>query len=100
MLAFNRLRVDVGEGYVLDYRFEGDRVESRILENDPDISDTIHQRWERLTAAELSSHVLADTVVARWLSRRMGVQRLLRACEQDTSFASGDGWEWLDRPAA
>ena len=99
MLACNRLRVDLGDGYVLDYRIADGRVESRILESDPEISGMIDERWERLTAAELSSHVLADTVVARWLSRRMGVERLLRACDADTSFVS-EGQEWSDRPAA
>lgn len=100
MLACNRLRVDLGDGYVVDYRIESDRVESRIHESDPEISCAIDQHWERLTAAELSSHVLADTVVARWLSRRMGVERLLRACDPASSFLENDRQVWSDRPAA
>ncbi len=70
MLACNRLRIDPGDGSpVLEYRIENDRVESRTLTG-----------WRQLAPEEISSHVAANTVVAAWLHRRMGLHKLLRAC--------------------
>lgn len=71
MLACKRLRIDSGDGSpVLDYRIEKDRVESRGL----------NTSWRQLAPEEISSHVMANTVVAEWLRRRMGLHKLLRAC--------------------
>jgi hypothetical protein len=89
MLAFNRLRVDAGDGSVMDYRIEDGYVESRVvevnvLETPPSEEQLeIDNGWKRLSPEELSSHVLANTVVARWLSRRMGVFPLVQACQAD-----------------
>jgi len=81
MLAFNRLRIDPGDDSpVVEYRIEKGRVESRILETPADA--VIEREWQQLTPEQLSSHVMADTVVARWLSRRMGIFPLIRACNQ------------------
>ena len=85
MLMCNRLRIDPGDSSpAVDYRIEDDRVESRILEGAAERSGIIEKPWQRLTPEQVSSHVLADTVVARWLRRRMGVHGLIRACNQDT----------------
>jgi hypothetical protein len=92
MLAFNRLRVDSGDGSpVVDYRIENGSVESHVVgemnseqANGKERSDT-ENGWKRLTPEELSAHVLADTVVARWLSRRMGIFPLVQACQPDSS---------------
>jgi len=101
MLAFNRLRIDHGDGCpAVEYRIEDDHVHSRVLGSATERSGAIEAPWERLTSEELRSHVMADTVVARWLSRRMGVHRLIRACNQDSSFADGDVQERWDRTAA
>jgi hypothetical protein len=78
MLACNRLRIDPGDGSpVVDYRIENGCVESRSLETATE--------WHRLTPDELSSHVMAETVVAQWLHRRMGDRRLIRACAPSTN---------------
>jgi hypothetical protein len=74
MLACNRLRIDSGDGSpVLEYRIEYRRVESRMLETD----------WQELSPDEISSHVRANTVVAEWLRRRIGLHKLLRSCTPD-----------------
>jgi hypothetical protein len=81
MLACNRLRIDPGDGSpVVDYRIENGSVESRTLEAAFEGCTTTENRWHRLTPDELSSHVMAETVVAQWLHRRMGGRRLIRAC--------------------
>jgi hypothetical protein len=84
MLDFYRLRIDPGDGYpVMDYRIHNDCVESRVVEMDTDTELEIDSAWSQLSPEELSSHVMADTVVARWLRRRLGVFPLVRACHQD-----------------
>jgi hypothetical protein len=81
MLACNRLRIDRDDGSaVADYRIEDDRVESRTLHTSTDGSSNTEKQWQRLTPEQLSSHIMRDTVVARWLRRRMGVHPLIRAC--------------------
>ena len=81
MLACNRLRIDRDDGSaVADYRIEDDRVESRTLHTSTDGSSDTEKQWQRLTPEQLSSHIMRDTVVARWLRRRMGVHPLIRAC--------------------
>jgi len=101
MLAFNRLRIDPGDGYpVIDYRIEDGCVESRVVEMSSEESLETENVWNRLTPEELSSHVMADTVVARWLSHRMGVFPLVRACHQDFSAASHSQEQRSQRVAA
>jgi len=99
MLACNRLRLDPGNGSpIVDYRIEDGCVESRTLETATE-STAIEKPWQRLTPEELSQHVMSDTVVAHWLSRRMGVHRLIRACNQQSSSAN-NGVQCSDRIAA
>ena len=71
MLMCNTLRIECSDGSpILDYRIENDRVESRRL----------NTNWRQLPPEEITSHVMANTVVAKWLSRRMGIHKLIRAC--------------------
>ena len=101
MLAFNRLRIDPDDGCpAVEYRIDDDHVDSRVLDSAHERSGAIEPPWQRLTPEQLRSHVMADTAVARWLSRRMGVHRLIRACNQDSPFAHGDLQERRDRTAA
>ena len=89
MLACNTLRIDRDDGSaVADYRIEDDRVESRTLHTAPEGSTNTEKQWQRLTPEQLSSHIMRDTVVARWLRRRMGVHPLIRACSQHFSSAN------------
>jgi len=89
MLICNRLRIDCDDGSsVLDYRIENDRIEFRRLGTN----------WRQLTPDEISSHVMANSVVAEWLRRRMGLHLLLRACNSST--ASPDHDDCRDRIAA
>jgi hypothetical protein len=78
----NRLRIDPRDGvHVVDYRIENGWVETRTLDCTDSSAATGQQwQWQRLTPEELSFHVMADTVVARWLRRRMGVHQLIQAC--------------------
>lgn len=87
MLACNRLRIDTGHGFpVTDYRIENGWVESRTLRSEVDTPTEVG--WQRLTPEQISSHVMADTVVAYWLRRKMGTHRLLRACAVDNNMGS------------
>ena len=86
MLACNRLRIDLDGSLAVDYRIENGRVEQRTVEM---AADGIEEKeWQPLTSEQVSSHVLADTVVARWLRRRIGIFRLMRACSQSSSLTS------------
>jgi hypothetical protein len=98
MLECNRLRIDPYDGTpVADYRIEDGCVESRTLETAAECDTTTDKRWQRLTPEQLSSHVMANTVVAQWLRRRMGVHRLIRAC---TSSANDGAQSHSERIAA
>jgi len=80
MQNWNTLRIDPADGSaVTEYRIDGEHVESRQVRD-----DTL-DGWKRLTPQQLTSHVVANTVVAYWLRRRMGVHPLVRACAQDSS---------------
>ena len=101
MLAFNKLRLEPGNGCpVMDYRIRDGCVERRILDGISERSGTIEKAWQQLTPEQLRSHVNANTVVARWLSRRMGPHRLIRACNQDSSHATIEVRERSDRTGA
>jgi len=94
MLACNRLRIDLCDGSpVVDYRIENGCVESRTLEMAAEGGTTTEERWQRVTPEQLSSHVMADTVVAQWLRRRMGVHRLIRACVSSKNNEAQEGSE-------
>jgi hypothetical protein len=101
MLAFNRLRIDPGDGCpAVEYRIEDDHVDRRVLDSAAERSGAIEAPWQRLTPEQLRSHVMADTVVARWLCWRMGVHQLIRACNQGSPFADSVVQERRDRTAA
>jgi hypothetical protein len=94
-MACNNLPIDLGYGSpVVDYRIENDGVVTRTLEAENE------KPWQRLTPEQLTSQVMADTVVARWLHRRMGVHRLLRACTHSLSYAINSVEDSSDRTAA
>jgi len=101
MLACNTLRIDRDDGSaVADYRIEENCVESRILYTGTEGSSDAENRWYRLTPQKLSSHIMRDTVVARWLHRRMGVHPLIRACSQHFTSANEAEQERSDKMAA
>lgn len=94
MLDFYRLRIDPGDGYpVMDYRIHDGCVESRVIEMEPEVEVETDSRWKQLSPEELSSHVMADTVVARWLRRRLGIFPLVRACHPDYSSVNNSDAE-------
>jgi hypothetical protein len=89
MLDFHRLRIDPGDGYpVMDYRIQNSCVECRVVEMDTEVGLESSGEWKQVTPKELSAHVMADTVVARWLRRRLGVFPLVRACHADYAAAN------------
>ena len=92
MIECNRLRIDSGDGsHAMDYRIQYGNVESRTLEAGCETNGESENQWHRLTSDQLSSHVMADTVVARWLRRRMGTRRLIRACNQEPPSLPSNG---------
>jgi hypothetical protein len=57
--------------------------------------------WHQLTSGQLSAHVQRNTVVAQWLQRRLGWQRLLRKCvDLETPNDAGLAASTVDRYAA
>ena len=103
MLAINRLRIDPGNGSpAVDYRVKKGFVESRTVETDAGKKGTpaIEKRWQRLTPGQLTARVMADTVVLHWLCHKMGVYRLIRACNQDSSSPNNPALESSNRTAA
>jgi hypothetical protein len=81
MLECNKLRVDSGNGSpALEYRVEGGNVEYRV------VASNVGELWRPLSSEQISSHVTEGTVVAHWLRRRIGVHRLMQACNQDMAF--------------
>ena len=89
MLQVNRLCIDPGNGCpALEYRVENDRVESRIVDPAAEKNGVTADSWKAVSSQELSSHVMSGTVVAKWLQRRIGYRRLLRACNPESSFAA------------
>jgi hypothetical protein len=83
MLEFNRLRIDQGDGCTaIDYRIVDERVESRAVRN-----GVAEESWQRLMPETLRSHVMAGTLLYRWLRRRMGIHPLIRACQPDSQFS-------------
>ena len=102
MLAFNRLRIDPGNGSpAIDYRIKNGLVESRTLETDATRGSTLafEREWQRLTPQQLTSRLMTDTVLLRWLRQRMGVYRLIRACNQDSSSPNNPTLESSNRAA-
>ena len=79
LMAPYRLRIDDGIA-VEEYRIENGSVEHRIFSGSR--CSSLHSPWRRLSPDQLASHVTASTVVAHWLVRRMGIQKLIRACNQ------------------
>jgi hypothetical protein len=103
MLSFNRLRIDPGKGSpAVDYRIENGSVESRTLEVDATSRSTlaIEKQWQRLTPQQLTSRLMADTVLFHWLRRRMGIYRLIRACNQESASPNNPARENSNRASA
>jgi hypothetical protein len=94
MLAWNRLRIDPGDGStVVDYRIQSGSVECRKVQIADDNYSEVPRYWHRLSPEELSDLVMSNKVVAHWLTRRMGTFAVLRAC-------SGTNADTLDRQHA
>ena len=93
MLASRRLRLDPGDGSpVTDYRIEDGRIQYRMFYESASaeaesLTAEMEENWHELTPQELTTHVLAKPVLARWLRRRMGIFSLVRACNSDDSPA-------------
>jgi CheY-like chemotaxis protein len=80
----NILRIDPGNGSpVIEYRITNEGVETRIVRANDNFDSP--SEWQRLTGKQLTSHVLADTTLAYWLRRRVGVHKLVRACAGESS---------------
>ena len=79
--AWNKLRIDANDGSpVVEYRIDGGSVECRTVETATHSSRPIEVQWQRLRPVELMFHVMANTVLAYWLSHRLGAHALEQAC--------------------
>lgn len=57
--------------------------------------------WQRLSHTDLAAHVHENSVVAQWLRKRIGWQRLLRLCVKPGTLEEfGIAENTLDRYAA
>ena len=93
-LGSMQLRLESRNGSpATEYRTDRGNVEVRTLDCESD-----HVRvWSRLTPEQLSIHVKRNTVVSRWLERRLGWRRLLRACvDQEPGIPSPSSAEGSD----
>lgn len=98
-MAFNTLRIDPGDGSpIVDYRIENDHVDCRVADAAAD--GELEPQWQRLTPEQITAHVMADTVVARWLLRRMGLYQLMRACGPDYSTSGNSVRYYPQRTSA
>ncbi|HLB88178.1 MAG TPA: hypothetical protein VJK29_11040 [Terriglobales bacterium] len=76
-----RLRLERGDGSsVKEYRIENGIVEARTLDPNGQPDPQTGSDWQQLTPDQLAVHVERNTVVAQWLRRRLGWERLLCAC--------------------
>ncbi len=92
------LRLEAVDGSGLEeYRIHEGAIEVRKLR----AYDASEGNWERVTHAQLAAHVKEDTVVAQWLRKRIGWQRLLLACTNPQTLEEfGIAENTLDRYAA
>jgi len=74
------LRLEAADGCAgEEYRIYDGDVEVRNLPSRHEGAGR-NGAWHRLTPGQLSTHVQRNTVVAQWLQRRLGWQRLLQKC--------------------
>lgn len=98
MLACNRLRIDCGKSPVIEYRIEDGAIESREITLEK--GESAETEWRRLSTEQITAHVMADTVVAHWLRRRIGLYSLLRLCAGDIASQADGTQNPEDRMAA
>ena len=71
-----------------EYRIHDGKVEARTLDGgsaQKQSAQKYEDDWMEVSSEQLSSHVLRNTAVARWLERNLGWRRLLRACVGEVS---------------
>ena len=80
-----RLRLELDDGSpIQEYSIEHGTVEFRTVDLNRD-DDRTAEGWHEVSPGELRYHVERGTVVAQWLERRLGWQRLLQQCVGDTA---------------
>lgn len=85
MLTVKRLRIEPNDGSpTIEYRIGDDRIERRNVAAETR-SAFMEGEWQPLTPEQLGSEVLASPVLARWLSRRLGVHTLIEACSRTSA---------------
>ena len=93
-MACNKLRIDSNDGSaVVEYRIEDGGVERRTVATYTGTGAASEERWEPLTAAQVASHIMANSTVAYWLHRRLGGESLFQLCNQHPSFVTDGGVE-------
>lgn len=89
MLTCDRLRIDpAGASTAVDYRITDGCVETRNLQLAEDGRFMVERDWHRLTPEQLSSLVMANALLAHWLTRRMGIFSAIQACTRNSSTAA------------
>lgn len=93
-MTCNRLRIDRSDGSeAIEYRIGDGCVERKITQARTQGGSLSELEWQRLTPEQLCSEILAQNVVAHWLSHQLGLHALIRACSQRSSFVSNEGQE-------
>jgi hypothetical protein len=79
-LRSTRLRLEPDDGSsIQEYSIEHGTVEFRTVDLNRE-DDRTAEGWHEVSPGELRYHVERGTVVAQWLERRLGWQRLLQQC--------------------
>jgi hypothetical protein len=76
MKKCSTLRIENNDGTIVEYRIGRNCIETRMLEQ-PRLTGN---PWQPLTPTQITSLVVANTAVAYWLTRSVGVRRLLKSC--------------------
>lgn len=81
------LRLETEDGrFVKEYRIcEGEIQFRQFQANAAKAAD-----WRTMSPAELTDHVMKQTLVSQWLRQRLGWRGLLRACVADQASLFGD----------
>lgn len=85
MLHINQLRIDPENGFpAIDYRIDNGQVQCRLVGN---------TGWHTLSPEQLTSRIMSSPILAHWLSRRMGVFSVVRACNHDAFAENSRSFE-------
>ena len=86
MPRINQLRIDPENEFpAVDYRVNDGHVQCRLA--------GITGEWHTLTPEQLTSRIMSSPVLGHWLSHRMGVFSVVRACNHESVIENARSFE-------